>query len=67
MTEPIGYYNSYDAFGEPQGNLLQPSSGGLGAMTSKEAYARVVTGLRFLIQEYEWRYGTQGTRYGAHE
>jgi hypothetical protein len=61
------YYASYDAFGEPAGNLLQPSSGALGAMTSKEAYARVVTGPLFLTQEYEWRYGTVGTRYGARE
>ncbi len=59
-------YNSYaitfDTFNEPRS--LMRGHHQMGAMSGKEAYERVVTGLEFLIREFEmqeaaarWRRG----------
>jgi len=47
---------------EPNSLMVYNGSGGLGAMTSKEAFERIVTGLPFLIWEYEMKYGADAAK-----
>jgi hypothetical protein len=53
------YLSLYDNMGEPNGLMAYNGSGSLGAMTSKEAYARVVTSPAFLMWEYELKHGKE--------
>jgi hypothetical protein len=52
------YAQGYDYVSEPNALMTYNGSGGLGAMTSKEAYQRVVTSLPFLIWEFELKHGS---------
>jgi hypothetical protein len=53
------YIQDYDVAAEPQSLMTYNGSGGLGAMTSKEAYARVVTSPAFLMWEHELKHGKE--------
>jgi hypothetical protein len=53
------YIQDYDVATEPQTLMAYNGSGSLGAMTSKEAYERVVTSPAFLMWEYNLKHGAQ--------
>jgi acyl-CoA synthetase (NDP forming) len=52
------YLSGYTLDTEPN-VMAYNGSGGLGAMTSKEAYERVVTSPAFLLWEYELKHGKE--------
>jgi hypothetical protein len=52
------YLSGYTLDTEPN-VMIYNGSGSLGAMTSKEAYARVVTSPAFLMWEYELKHGKE--------
>jgi hypothetical protein len=52
------YLSGYTIDTEPN-VMAYNGSGGLGAMTSKEAFERVVTSPAFLLWEYELKHGKE--------
>jgi hypothetical protein len=52
------YLSGYTLDTEPN-VMIYNGSGGLGAMSSKEAYERVVTSPAFLMWEYELKHGKE--------
>jgi hypothetical protein len=53
------YVSEFDVAAEPQNLMAYNGSGGLGAMSSKEAYERVVTSPAFLMWEHELKHGKE--------
>jgi hypothetical protein len=57
---PYGrYVSEFDVAAEPQSPMAYNGSGGLGAMTSKEALERVMTGPLFLTYLHELQHGKE--------
>jgi len=52
------YTQGYDIVDEPNSLMVYNGSGGLGAMTSKEAFARVVSSPAFLAWEFELKHSS---------
>jgi hypothetical protein len=53
------YVSEFDVAAEPQNLMAYNGSGSLGAMSSKEAFERVVTSPAFLMWEYELKHGKE--------